>query len=450
MDPATGTYSEKLANACDMSFLHNSSEWALVRNRPKTFVEKLLVLDEDKRMTAKQALHHEWFSNVAHKTNFEELYQRTIKHWRPSLSRRDVVEFQDASFVQSLMFPRRVAFEMIDRGREKHPIDAHCKPVPRRMFSEFWPKKRKSSLFASEEIQAAISRWPSRWKSQGIFDDDDDEDDAEADLLARKTKRQGVLRSNQRAPRSPAARGQRSSSAPPRLTVSMYPFTPQFRRMGDRSTPKAAPNTASSRLQAPTFRFSQSPRPISRKQSPLRESVSCHSSSALEVDKETARTETPSLSVQHQETVRQWKHINQHSVNPIVSHSLSSDLGRQAVDTNDQYTLPGASPQISTPVRPGALKRWSTSPGQDFINSRSSSKRRRDSIFDIEEDDAEKSPTHERALKHAKKVKPLPDASNRENGENEKKDDEITLPHHPISLRGARPDMTTEGLYLPR
>ncbi|RMZ89914.1 hypothetical protein DV736_g2845, partial [Chaetothyriales sp. CBS 134916] len=95
-DPETNTYSEKLAKECNLAFLQQSSEWRQVRARPAAFVEKLLVLDEEQRMTAQQALDHEWFSNEIHRTNFEDLYHRTVKHWKRRSRRTNILKFQDA------------------------------------------------------------------------------------------------------------------------------------------------------------------------------------------------------------------------------------------------------------------------------------------------------------------------------------------------------------------
>ncbi|RMD43127.1 hypothetical protein DV735_g2056, partial [Chaetothyriales sp. CBS 134920] len=95
-DPETNTYSEQLAKECNLEFLRQSSEWQTVRARPAAFVERLLVLEDEERMTAEEALEHEWFSNEIHRTNFQELYQRTIKHWKRRSRPTNILEFQDA------------------------------------------------------------------------------------------------------------------------------------------------------------------------------------------------------------------------------------------------------------------------------------------------------------------------------------------------------------------
>ncbi|ETI23516.1 hypothetical protein G647_05318 [Cladophialophora carrionii CBS 160.54] len=101
-DPSTNKYSERLAGDCNLNFLRDSKEWQSVRQRPKEFVERLLVLEEEARLTADGALQHPWFYNEVHKNDFEDLYQRTIKHWCPRIPRSNIVEFQDSGSIRNL------------------------------------------------------------------------------------------------------------------------------------------------------------------------------------------------------------------------------------------------------------------------------------------------------------------------------------------------------------
>jgi serine/threonine protein kinase len=74
-----------LASECDLSILDDGTDriWASVGHQPKEFIRKLLVLDENDRMTAQQALAHPWFSNEKHAADFEALYKRSIQGWKP-------------------------------------------------------------------------------------------------------------------------------------------------------------------------------------------------------------------------------------------------------------------------------------------------------------------------------------------------------------------------------
>ncbi|RJE22328.1 serine threonine protein kinase [Aspergillus sclerotialis] len=71
------------AQKCDLERLEEEMEWNGTGNRARDFVRRLLVLDETKRMNVKQALRHSWFTNQAHKREFEALYNRSIKDWKP-------------------------------------------------------------------------------------------------------------------------------------------------------------------------------------------------------------------------------------------------------------------------------------------------------------------------------------------------------------------------------
>lgn len=462
MDPGTGTYSEKLARACDMTFLRNTPDWQQVRTRPKSFVDRLLMLDEEKRMTAKQALHHEWFSNEVHKTNFEELYQRTTKHWRPRPQRRDLVEFRDASFVQSLMFPRRMISEPDTRDqRPKTPIEPHCKPVPKGMYSKIWPKKGKANSFASPEVQAAIrSYWPSQWKNRELFDDDD-EDDEEEERSVQKARRHGLLSPASAGGNSLLGRGQRSSSAPLRLTTLLSPSTPQSANVGKPRSPSAASNPALIRFQTPKTAPKRVPTVFNGRQSPLRAYTSSRGPDVnISPEGESTRAKATAVAWTPINRIVPWairdrttsgppESCDQSPATPQLEQSSEMGLARNTEVSPAITTAPAI--VVSTPVRTDKLKRWLTSPVQDATSSRSSTKRRRGSVFDIEGDDEmEMSPTHERAIKRTKFFQSSSICGHAEDEENDANDDEITLPHHPVSLQKTLPASTIDGLYLPR
>ncbi|RAH75791.1 kinase-like protein [Aspergillus japonicus CBS 114.51] len=63
-----------------------------LRIRAQNFICRLLEMAEDKRMTAKEALEHEWFSNRSHGTSFQDLYSRACKGWVPRTPGDPIVE----------------------------------------------------------------------------------------------------------------------------------------------------------------------------------------------------------------------------------------------------------------------------------------------------------------------------------------------------------------------
>ncbi|OCT50699.1 protein-serine/threonine kinase [Cladophialophora carrionii] len=160
-DPNTNTYSERLARDCDLNFLRNSKEWQLVRQRPKEFVERLLVLEEKARLTADGALQHPWFYNEVHKNDFEDLYQRTIKHWRPRIPRSNIVEFQDSGSIRNLKCSK--AFLKPPRrsmGRVQSPIEPPYKPFPRQMHQNLWPSRSPNRGLSAEVLSSIETSSP--------------------------------------------------------------------------------------------------------------------------------------------------------------------------------------------------------------------------------------------------------------------------------------------------
>jgi serine/threonine protein kinase len=124
LDPKTKEYSQALADECNLEILESSSEWSEVSAAPKDFVGKLL-LEETRRLTAGGALQHQWFNNELHKTDFEELYKRTIRHWQPKVHKKPIIEFLNAREVKNLECSKEVlASERKPRGRgDRTPIE---------------------------------------------------------------------------------------------------------------------------------------------------------------------------------------------------------------------------------------------------------------------------------------------------------------------------------------
>ncbi|RAR14322.1 Pkinase-domain-containing protein [Stemphylium lycopersici] len=81
-----------LAAICDLSVLDDEYNplWNLIGFRPKDFVRGLLVLEEERRMTATEALAHHWFTSYAE--DFEELYARSVADWVPPTNNVQLVE----------------------------------------------------------------------------------------------------------------------------------------------------------------------------------------------------------------------------------------------------------------------------------------------------------------------------------------------------------------------
>ena len=78
------------AARCDLSRMETDSQWETISDCQKDFVRKLLVLDEDERMTAKEALSHPWFAQC--KEAFNAVYEHATRHWKPSRQLGSLIE----------------------------------------------------------------------------------------------------------------------------------------------------------------------------------------------------------------------------------------------------------------------------------------------------------------------------------------------------------------------
>lgn len=67
----------------DLSEVFMNSKWGEASAMAQNFVLSLLILDERKRLTAKQALQHSWFMNEQYRSRLEQLYEEAIRNWHP-------------------------------------------------------------------------------------------------------------------------------------------------------------------------------------------------------------------------------------------------------------------------------------------------------------------------------------------------------------------------------
>jgi serine/threonine protein kinase len=83
-----------LAAKCDLSILddENHPSWGPIASAPKNFVKRLLVLDENDRMSATEALGHIWFTHPMMAREYKAQYERSIKDWHPRHKDNQLVE----------------------------------------------------------------------------------------------------------------------------------------------------------------------------------------------------------------------------------------------------------------------------------------------------------------------------------------------------------------------
>ncbi len=80
------------ASKCNLDALDYGLLWIDVDHQAKDFIKRLLVLDEARRATVRQALAHEWFTCGDGGKQFEEQYQDIIKGWMPTRAAQDFQE----------------------------------------------------------------------------------------------------------------------------------------------------------------------------------------------------------------------------------------------------------------------------------------------------------------------------------------------------------------------
>ena len=93
-DHENGKHIRSRIERCDLSILDSPYHpvWSTTSDRPKDFIRRLLVIEEEKRMTAAEALAHVWFSDPYFAADFEDLYRRSIKDWRPRAKGAHLIE----------------------------------------------------------------------------------------------------------------------------------------------------------------------------------------------------------------------------------------------------------------------------------------------------------------------------------------------------------------------
>lgn len=70
----------------DLKRVFSSEKWNTSSAAAQSFVLSLLVLDKRKRLTAKEALLHSWFSNTQYRAQLKQRYAAVIVDWRPRSS----------------------------------------------------------------------------------------------------------------------------------------------------------------------------------------------------------------------------------------------------------------------------------------------------------------------------------------------------------------------------
>ena len=428
-DPVTNLYSEKLARNCDLEYLRKSKEWRSTRPRPKEFVEKLLVLDEGARLTAEEALQHSWFYNEVHKNDFEDLYQRTIKHWQPRILKSQLVEFQDSGSIreldcsQAFLAPRKRS-----SGRAQMPVEPPYKPFARQMHQNLWPP-RSPTKGLSEEVLSAMEKT------------------SPASAIRLRTRAESTSPSP-RQPASPStetettrpSRDARAASEPPTSTFAL-----QARLRPSAKSPSfLKPTTSAGRKsQQQTRQISEEKEVVARPPTPkppklilIEQPRAPTESSLLHADAIHGAAEQPPAAIANETGTHHPAHYYS---TPNVLRNLENSSTYAAFCEGEMDSM--TSRETVTPQSNSKLKRRSVT----SLTPPAFKKRRSSSVFELADDiDTEEQPGERKPGRRS--IFELSDDTH----ENAARLPRLPLSHRPKASPVSTPRLLPSNLYLPR
>jgi hypothetical protein len=426
-DPSINAYSEKLANECNLDFLHQRTAWRKVRPRPANFVARLLVLDESRRMTAKQALEHEWFSNEYHKKNFQEQYQRAIKGWKAAPTRTNVLEFKSAYDIQEMeslqpfLLQQQPPSSRRSRG-DRSAQEAHLQPFPRKFFQALHPPRKPRVTLSSPEIRATIQQ---HWT-----DLSSDDEAPDAVTTARRDVDTKPMPKTKTAMLPPPIR---PATARPRATLAKVSLTASKPPSALKETAGKAPTKYQSRADNTI-----SVEPVKFYTKPLPPTVSSYFQTNIAVR---PATQPPQRNEFQTSAIAPLDACSTKVKDIMSTNGLNADTTKTSKSTSSSMEMkrPARPPSVSKLRRPSRTRGISSSAAP-------SGKRRRSSIYDMDDGEDENlagsTCIPKRQKRSSASDKACRDASN-------DAFHEVTLPHQPLLFHDGN-NGTDLDLHLPR
>lgn len=177
-DIRNGRTVDELEKLWNTSIMDHGQNWIGVRSRPKAFIRDCLVVDENKRMTAKQALHHPWLTDRSYAPIIEKVYNQAIKGWKPQQKNSNPVDFIDTTnVVPTASRPehvKRLAEEVKSRHFQNSPSAPSLMALLSPSATHVPPQKRKRTPLPqiaddadSEKVEVPAS--PSVTQLRGIL-----------------------------------------------------------------------------------------------------------------------------------------------------------------------------------------------------------------------------------------------------------------------------------------
>jgi len=85
------------ASQCKLTVTDDAANprWQPLSSRAKSLVKQLLVLEEHRRLSAKQALDHLWFTHPTYARELQCAYEHAIRDWKHSGEQKSVYQEVD-------------------------------------------------------------------------------------------------------------------------------------------------------------------------------------------------------------------------------------------------------------------------------------------------------------------------------------------------------------------
>lgn len=115
----------------DLGLTENKPSWQNIGRKAKSFIRGCLEMSESQRLTAKQALLHDWFTNKHYAADLSAAYWRATQDWKPRNQSGNLVELVDTAraMTDDSQTDNVKHFAEETRSRHFYPA-ASTKPLP--------------------------------------------------------------------------------------------------------------------------------------------------------------------------------------------------------------------------------------------------------------------------------------------------------------------------------
>lgn len=126
----------------DLGFLDTRPEWNHVSRKAKDFIRNCVMLDESKRLTAKQALLHRWLTHHQYAADLQAAHGRAIADWKPRRDAQDLIEYLDQQSARTEITKDRFDAQLHTDTKSRY-FPTGLPPVPQ--FRSFEPLPQATS-----------------------------------------------------------------------------------------------------------------------------------------------------------------------------------------------------------------------------------------------------------------------------------------------------------------